>query len=97
MIQAQTLTTDQYDYIPGDIVDVQGEGWQPYEVITFSLDELVLPVYRSVDPVLNVTTVRCNDDGEFSARIYTVRERDLGGVFLLTATGSSGTVVKPGL
>ena len=86
-----TLTTDQFDYHPGDTITISGSGWESGEGIS-----MVLSVDPSTHPDVNLTSV-ADEDGNFTNADYVVQRTDLGVVFTLTATGeSSGTVRTAG-
>jgi len=86
-----TLTTDQFDYHPGQTITISGTGWQSGEHIAMVL---------SVDPPTHgdvALTSVADAAGNFTNTDYIVQWSDLNVVFTLTATGqSSGTVRTAG-
>jgi len=86
LITGQTVTTDKYDYLPGDVVTISGTGWQPGEQITIVIDHLI---FDHPNETLYTTA---NSSGELFTDYYVIDTWDLGESFLLTATGTySGT------
>lgn len=78
---AQVITTNKVDYIPGERVIASGQGWEPFEIVDLNLKE-DLSTHADVD-----SSYRCDVTGKFTNVIYEVSEHDLGVFFLLTATG----------
>ena len=66
IVNAQVVTTDKVDYMPGDVVIASGEGWEPYEVIDLNLKEDPT-VHAEVD-----SAFICDATGKFSKIIYEV-------------------------
>ncbi|MGM0626469.1 MAG: hypothetical protein ACQES0_11350, partial [Bacteroidota bacterium] len=88
-LTSQTITTDKVDYLPGDNVVATGNGWEPYEVVTLSMEEQAL-TFEAVPLVKEKVT--CDAEGNFQEVIYVVEEADLGAFFHLKARGSEGHV-----
>jgi hypothetical protein len=84
-----TLTTDKFDYQPGDTITISGSGWQPGEMVS-----MVLSVSPDTHPDVELSSV-ADENGNFTNTDYTVQESDANVVFTLTATGqSSGATVQ---
>jgi len=45
--QVATVTTDKTDYIPGEIVFIEGSGWLPGETVLLVIDHLIYTSYPS--------------------------------------------------
>src|SRR5215207_1171360 len=79
-----SISTDKDDYQPGDTVHFTGNGWEPGEVLDVRLDD---------DPALHpphIWTITVGPDGAFHDSTYVVDTGDLGIIFILTATSTTG-------
>ncbi|SDR73606.1 T9SS type A sorting domain-containing protein [Christiangramia echinicola] len=84
---SQTVTTDKDDYHPGDIVQITGEDWLPYESVNLHI--------ISDCGCTNVTyTVTSDASGAIFNNDLNITEDHIGASFVLTATGDSGSVVQ---
>ncbi|MES2649498.1 MAG: MBG domain-containing protein, partial [Bacteroidota bacterium] len=90
-LQAQTITTDKPDYAPGEYVIISGTGWLPGETVSFHFDETPKPAtctqshdYSSV----------ADANGNIYNSQFLIRPSHIGVAFVLTATGSSGSVAQ---
>ena len=85
-VSGATIETNQDDYVPGEVVHVQGRGWAPNETVRLHLSE-------QPDNHPDVTMeVQADGAGAFSVHFYDVQDHDWGVTFTLVATGlSSGS------
>jgi Immunoglobulin domain/Galactose oxidase, central domain len=85
---AATVTTDQTDYSPGDLVAISGGGWQSGETIRLTL-------HRDNGEPDTIMEATADPTGAFEGAHYVVRENEGGVTFLLTAEGqSSGFIAQ---
>jgi hypothetical protein len=75
-----TVMTDKGDYIPGEVVQITGSGWEPGETVELYL--VGEPPTHDPETIYAVT----DESGKMFAQ-YVVQEYDLGRSFTLTATG----------
>jgi hypothetical protein len=82
-VTGATIETNQDDYMPGEIVHVDGRGWAPNETVN---------LFMSEDPDTHEDVsldVQADSTGAFSVHFYDVQEYDVGVTFTMTATGST--------
>ena len=81
ILNAQTVTTDKSDYIPGETVVITGSGWTPGETVQLYIEK--------EPPVTDPVTLYAVADatGNIYNTEYIVQPVDLGVTFTLTATG----------
>lgn len=86
-VTGATIETNRDDYVPGEVVHVEGRGWAPHETVRLHLAE-------DPDTHEDVTQdVVADEHGAFSTHLYDVQAHDIGVLFTLTATGlTSGSV-----
>jgi hypothetical protein len=80
-VTGATIETNQDDYLPGEIVHVNGRGWTANETVN---------LYMSEDPDTHEDVsmdVQADSSGAFSVHFYDVQQYDLGVTFTMTATG----------
>jgi MBG domain/Kelch motif/Galactose oxidase, central domain len=80
---AATITTDKFDYAPGDIVTITGQGWQPNETVWMLFHE-----EPETHPDV-VTSSVANSEGSFTNANFAPAENDLNRNFTLTAIGQT--------
>lgn len=80
---AQTVTTDKDDYLPGDVVQITGDGWQAGEQVKLVID------HSTVTHGNTVLYATADDDGHIFNDQYVIQEYHLGESFVLLATGGS--------
>jgi hypothetical protein len=86
-----TVTTDKFEYRPGDVVAISGSGWETLEHVA-----LVLHVDPPAHPDIQLSVV-ADEDGNFHAS-YRLQASDAGATFSLTAVGhASGQAQTAGL
>ena len=84
-VQGQAVYVDKVDYMPGDIVNINGYAWKPGEVVSVVLSENYL---NPEGKLITSKSFTCDNQGKFSGILYTVVEANLGAFFQLKATGS---------
>ena len=80
---AATVTTDRFDYAPGEIVTITGRGWQPNETVWMLLHE---------EPETHadvITSSIADTQGNFTNMDFAPATADAGRSFTLTAIGQS--------
>ena len=78
---AATVTTDRFDYVPGEIVTITGRGWQPNETVWMLLHE---------EPETHddaITSSVADNEGNFTNLDFVPAPNDLNRSFTLTAIG----------
>jgi hypothetical protein len=68
----RTLTTDQFDYHPGETITISGSGWESGEVISMVLS-VDPPTHADVD-----LSSAADEDGKFTNTDYIVQRSDDG-------------------
>lgn len=87
--QAQTIKTDQADYLPGDIVQITGDGWQSGEQVKLEID------HSTISHGNTVLYATADNNGLITNNEYVIQQIHLGESFVLLATGiSSGSTAK---
>ncbi len=82
-----TITTDKIDYAPGELVTINGTGFQPNENITLNLHE-----EQAIHPDRTFTAV-ADAEGNFVNTDFTPESHHFGVAFLLTAKGGQSSYV----
>src|SRR5262245_15661126 len=83
---AASITTNKTEYVPGEIVEITGTGWQAGEAVTIVITET--PVIHG--PITKYATA--DGSGNFTNTEYSPEAHDVGQQMTVTATGSSGAV-----
>ena len=88
---AQSVTTDKFDYLPGETAYASGTDWPAYAEITLTVHED--PVAQTVPHDDVITYTSADASGNFwNVAIYHFDETDLGNSFTLTATDQYGNI-----
>jgi hypothetical protein len=84
-----TVYTDMWDYYPGDIVMIMGEGWEPGETVKLEI------IHNTITTGHHIFYTEANDAGEIYHYEFLIIDDHLGEFFELIATGlSSGQVAS---
>lgn len=83
-VRAQSVTTDRYEYRPGNTVTIIGNGWMPGETVT-----LLISGDAGTNPDVSYS-VQADDNGNFLDERYTVNDSAPDEIYTITATGSNG-------
>ena len=78
-----TVTTDKFDYPPGNTVTITGAGWQPGESVVMVLHE-----EPETHPDVVVAS-NADNDGTFANTDFAPATSDVGRTFTLTAAGTT--------
>ncbi len=78
--QTATVYTDKADYLPGEIVIIQGDGWQAGEQVRLEIDHSTI---SHGNTVLYATA----NDGHIYNNEYLIQDIHFGESFILYATG----------
>jgi hypothetical protein len=80
---AATITTDRFDYSPGEIVTITGQGWQPNETVWMLLHEEP-ETHEDV-----ITSSVADNQGNFTNTDFAPATADAYRTFTLTAIGQT--------
>ena len=80
---AATVTTDKFDYAPGETVTITGQGWQPNETVWMLLHEEP-ETHEDV-----ITSSVADNQGNFNNTDFAPATADAGRSFTLTAIGQT--------
>jgi hypothetical protein len=80
---APTITSDQPDYHPGEVVTLKGTGWAPNEVVTIVMS--VVPATHEPVTLFSKSDAR----GNFENSEYAVQSSDHNVKFFVKATGAT--------
>ncbi|MBC6610420.1 T9SS type A sorting domain-containing protein [Hymenobacter sp. BT507] len=87
--QAATVYTDKADYLPGDVVTIEGNGWQAGEQVKLEID------HSTISHGNTVLSATADDNGHILNTEYVIQDIHLGESFTLAATGlSSGLTAQ---
>jgi uncharacterized repeat protein (TIGR01451 family) len=78
-----TITTDQTDYAPGQIVTISGQGWQPGETASIQIHE------QPQSDLNNPLSAVADGNGNWLSQAFAPAPNDLGRNFVVTATGQA--------
>ena len=84
-VKGQAVFVDKVDYMPGDVVKINGYSWQPGEVVSVVLTENYL---NPEGKLITTNSFTCDSQGKFTGILYTVVEANLGAFFHVKATGA---------
>ncbi|MCC3156661.1 YDG domain-containing protein [Hymenobacter sp. 15J16-1T3B] len=83
LAQVANVYTDKPDYLPGDIVVIEGNGWQPGEEVRLEID------HSTITHGNTVLTAMADPNGHIYNDQFVIQPIHLGEAFTLAATGQS--------